>query len=268
MKDNKYLQAFYEGYDEDGRLLSRHGQVEYLTTLRYIDRYLKEGMRILEIGAGTGRYSHTLARRGYEVDAVELLSHHIELFQKNTEAGEQVRILQGDARDLSMLPDEGYDMTLLLGPMYHLYTKEDQLRALQEAVRVTKTGGVIYIAYCMGDASILSYGFIRGCIDELIADCKLDTTTFATFSNPWDIFELYRREDIDALRETLPLTQLHFVATDGYTNHMRETVDGMNDRVFDLFLRYHFATCERGDLVGYSHHTLDIVRKERKYEYD
>lgn len=59
-----YLKAYYETHDEDGRLLSRTGQIEFLTTMRYIEKYLRPGMRILEIGAATGRYSHTLARMG------------------------------------------------------------------------------------------------------------------------------------------------------------------------------------------------------------
>ena len=58
-----YLEEYYNNHDEEGRLLSRHGQVEYLTTMRYVEKYLRPGMRILEIGAG-GRYSHALARKG------------------------------------------------------------------------------------------------------------------------------------------------------------------------------------------------------------
>ena len=69
----KILTEYYSNYDEEGRLMSRHGKVEYLTTMRYIERYLVPGTRILEIGAATGRYSHTLARMGYTVDAVELV---------------------------------------------------------------------------------------------------------------------------------------------------------------------------------------------------
>ena len=59
----------------------------------------------------------------------------------------------------------------------------------------------------------------------------LDTETFDTFSNPWDLFELHRNEDIDNLRNQFPVTQLHFIATDGYTNHMRDTVDRMDDAI-------------------------------------
>lgn len=262
MNAQEYVKKHYENYDEDGRLLSKHGMVEYITTMKYIDKYLEPGMRILEIGAATGRYSHALARKGYRVDAVELVEHNIEIFRKNTEKGENVTITQGNAVDLSEFKNDTYDITLLLGPMYHLFNQEDKLKALSEAIRVAKKGGIIFVAYCMGDASILSYGFIRGEIYNIIEKCMLDTETFDTFSNPWDIFELYRKEDIDELRNQFSVTQLHFIASDGYTNHMRETVDRMDDRMYELYLKYHLATCERQDLIGYSHHTLDIFRKE------
>ncbi len=261
METKDYLSRFYEQYDEDGRLTSRHGSVEYLTTMRYVHKHLKPGMRILEIGAATGRYSHALAREGYRVDAVELLEHNIEIFRQNTAEGESVTITQGNAVDLSAFKDEAYDVTLLLGPMYHLFTREEQEKALSEAIRVTKRGGTVFVAYCMADASVLSYGFIRGEIHNIIEQCKIDPETFATFSEPWDIFELYRKEDIEALRSKFDVTPLCLVASDGYTNHIREVVDGMDDRTFELYLKYHFAVCERQDLLGYSHHTLDIFRK-------
>ena len=262
METKEILGMYYAGYDEDGRLRSKHGMVEFLTTMRYVQRYLRPGMRILEIGAATGRYSHELARQGYWVDAVELLEHNIELFEQNTMPGEKVSVRQGNAMDLSAFEDEIYDITLLLGPMYHLFSREDKLKALGEAIRVTKKGGIVFVAYCMGDASVLSYGFIRGKIHEIIEKCMLDPVTFDTFSNPWDIFELCRKEDIDELRCQFPVTQLHYVATDGYTNHMRETVDDMDDKTYELYLNYHFATCERLDMVGYSHHTIDVFRKD------
>ena len=262
METKEILSNYYTGYDEDGRLRSKHGMVEFLTTMRYVQRYLRPGMRIMEIGAATGRYSHELARQGYWVDAVELLEHNIELFEQNTIPGEKVTVRQGNAMDLSAFEDEIYDITLLLGPMYHLFSREDKLKALGEAIRVTKKGGIVFVAYCMGDASVLSYGFVRGRVHEIIEKCMLNPVTFDTFSNPWDIFELCRKEDVDELRGQFPVTQLHFVASDGYTNHMRQTVDAMDDKTYEVYLNYHFATCERLDMVGYSHHTIDIFRKD------
>lgn len=262
MNTNDYLNAYYNNYDEEGRLLTRYGHVEFATTMRYIRKYLQPGMRVIEIGAGTGRYSHALAREGWQVDAVELVEHNIDQFRALTQPGENVTIRQGTACDLSAFADDTYDVTLLLGPMYHLFTEEEKLAALGEAIRVTKKGGVIFAAYCMGDASVLSYGFIRGRIEEIIEKCMVNPDTFDTFSNPWDLFELHRKEDIDALRSRFAVTQLHFVATDGYANHMRETLAAMPENHYALYLKYHFATCERPDMVGYSHHTLDVFRKD------
>ena len=82
MTTKDYLANYYQNYDEDGRLLSKHGMVEYITTMKYIEKYLQPGMRIMEIGAATGRYSHALARKGYPVDAVELLEHNVDIFKK------------------------------------------------------------------------------------------------------------------------------------------------------------------------------------------
>jgi len=257
-----YLTSYYENYDEDGRLLTRHGMVEYITTMAYIERYLKPNMHILEIGAGTGRYSHALAQKGYTVDAVELVEHNIDIFKQKTASGENVTITQGNATDLSMFESDTYDVTLLLGPMYHLFSDEDKQKALSEAIRVTKRGGIVFVAYCMGDATVLTYGFIRREIDNIIEKCMLDPDTFETFSRPWDIFELYRKEDIDALRSQFPVTQLHFAASDGYANHMRDALAQMDERTYELYIKYHLATCERQDMIGYSHHTLDIFRKD------
>ena len=255
------IRNYYDNYDEDGRLLPRHGQVEYLTTMRYIEKYLAPGARVCEIGAGTGRYSHAVARMGHRVDAVELVPKNIEIFRENARPGENVSVSQGDARDLSVLPDGAYDLTLLLGPMYHLFTEADKLQALAEAVRVTKPGGILMVAYCVADASILQYGFIQGNIHNLIEIGLVNPETFRASSRPQDVFELHRKEDVVRLMAGLSTERLHYVASDLYTNHMRETVDAMADETFELYLHYHFTICERADMVGLSNHTLDIHRR-------
>lgn len=100
-KQKKRLRNIMMDMTRMSALFRKHGMMEYLTTMKYIETYLRPNVRILEIGAATGRYSHALAQRGYRVDAVELLEHNIELFQKNTVAGEPVTITQGNALDLS-----------------------------------------------------------------------------------------------------------------------------------------------------------------------
>ena len=155
METKDYLTNYYEKYDEEGRLISKHGMVEYITTMKHIERYLKPNMRVLEIGAATGRYSHVLAQKGYRVDAVELVEHNIKIFKQNTIEGEPVTTTQGNAMDLSDFESDTYEITLLLGPMYHLFTTEDKLKALSEAIRVTKKGGIVFASYCMAGAQLL-----------------------------------------------------------------------------------------------------------------
>lgn len=258
---NHDLIEFYNNYDEDSRLDTRYGAIEFLTTMHYIRKYLQPGMRVMEIGAGTGRYSHALAQQGWQVDALELVPHNIEIFREHTLPGEPVTVTQGNALDLSMFRSKTYDITLLLGPMYHLHTKDDQLQALSEAIRVTKKGGVIFSAYCMGDASLLLYGFRHGKIRELLEKCAIDPDTFDGFSRPWDLFQLYRAEDIESLRSRFPVKKLHLVAADGYANYIRDQLAEMDAETYELFIKYHLATCERQDMLGYSNHTLDIFQK-------
>ncbi|WP_148458739.1 class I SAM-dependent methyltransferase [Anaerostipes faecis] len=263
MKANQYLIDFYNNYDEDRRLEQKHGSVEFLTTMRYIQRYLKHGNRVLEVGAGTGRYSHALARQGYAVDAVELIEHNIEAFQRNTLPHENISIIQGNALDLSAFPDNQYDITLLLGPLYHLYTKEDKRQAIREAIRVTKQGGIIFAAYVISDGCLLDEGFHRNNINvaEYVKNGLLNAETFAAKSEPKDLFELVRKEDIDDLMSIFPTTRLHYIAADGCSLFMREAIDAMDSETFQLYLKYHFAICERQDLLGVTSHAVDIFKK-------
>lgn len=263
METKQYLIDFYNTYDEDSRRALKHGMVEFLTTMHYIDKYIKSGDCVLEIGAATGRYSHTLARQGYDVDAVELVEHNIEVFHKNTQSNENISITQGNAMDLSVFPDNKYDITLLLGPLYHLYNKEDKQQALHEAIRVTKPGGVVFAAYVISDGCLIDEGFHRGNINvsEYIEKGLIDPQTFAAKSEPKDLFELVRKENIDDLMSAFNVTRLHYVASDGLALYMREAVDSMDDDAFALYLKYHLATCEREDLVGVTSHAIDIFRK-------
>ncbi len=257
-----YLEEYYNNYDEDGRLLSRHGQVEYLTTMKYIHQCLA-GLAepaILEVGAGTGRYSVTLAKQGYRVTAVELISHNLEQLKAKLDGSEPITAIQGNALDLSFLPDAAYDLTMLLGPMYHLYTREEKRRALAEAVRVTRRGGHILVAYCMNEPTVIQYVFGLNHLREVM-ELNMLTPDWHCVSEPKDLFEMVRTEDIAALDGEFPVERVKLIASDGATNYKREYIDAMDDAAFAKWMEYHLTICERQDLIGASHHTLDILRK-------
>ena len=75
------LIKYYNKFNEDKRLNTRHGQVEFITSMKYIKEYLKEfnNPKILDVGAGTGKYSINLANDGYDVTALELIKHNLKV---------------------------------------------------------------------------------------------------------------------------------------------------------------------------------------------
>lgn len=262
MNEYDILTEHYESHDEESRLLSRHGQVEFLTTMKYIHTYAEKvnAKNIIEVGAGTGRYSVALAKEGFDVTSIELVAHNLDLLLQKLDGSETLTAIQGNALDLSRFADNSFDMTLLLGPMYHLFTLDDKKKALSEAVRVTKQGGYIFVSYCMNEPTVIRYGFQQDNIPMLLEN-KMLTAEWHCVSEPKEIFELYRTEDIASLDKTINVTREKLVATDGATNYMTECIDEMDDFTFEKWVDYHLSICERQDLIGASHHTLDVLRK-------
>jgi len=262
MDELKYLTEYYSNYDEDGRLALKHGQVEFLTTMKYINKFLKKGMRVLEVGAGTGRYSLALAEKGFQVDAIELVQHNIDILKGKIKENYNIDVRQGNAMDLSCYRDETFDITLVLGPLYHLFNDEDKKQAISEAIRVTKKGGTIFVSYCMNETTIINWGFQKGNILQGIQNGIVDGNTYKCLSNPSLLFEMYRKEEIDKLMKEYDVERLHFVASDLLTNQMQDTIDEMDEKMFEAYLKYHLSICERADLVGITEHSLDIFRKK------
>ena len=254
------LEQYYNKFNEDKRLLSRHGQVEYITSMKYIHTCLDEydDPRIIDIGAGTGRYSVALASEGYDVTAVELVRYNLGILKKK---GSNVKAYQGNALNLKRFDDESFDVTLLFGPMYHLFNFEDKVKALSEAKRITKTGGRILVAYCMNEYCVISYAFKEGHLRECLEEGRL-TEDFHSVSEEKDLYDYVRIEDIDRINAAAELTRIKIISPDGPTDYIRPIINAMDQDTFDTYVRYHLATCERQDIIGAGAHTLDILRKE------
>ena len=260
------LELYYNKFNEEKRLDSRHGQVEFITSMKYIHKFLeifeqdkeKSEIKILDVGAATGRYSVPLAEEGYDVSAVELVKHNLARLKQKSSA---VKAYQGNAMKLKRFEDNTFDLVLVFGPMYHLHEKEEKLKALQEAKRVVKPGGVILVAYIMNEYSVITYAFKEKHIKEGIEKGMLDKTYHCTKSAN-ELYSFVRTEDIEELNQEVGLSRIQVVAADGAANYIRPVLNALDEEEFGYFVDYHLATCERADLLGASGHLVDILRKE------
>lgn len=259
MDRQELLNNFYSNdCEEDGRLESKHGQVEFITTTTYTDKYLKPDSKILEVGAGTGRYSIYYAKKGYDVTAIEYVQNNLDILNSKITPEMKIRAEQGDAVDLSRFDDNTFDVTMVLGPLYHLYDDSDIDKAIAEAIRVTKPGGVIEIAYLTSDSIMIDWALDGYLIDGYPNDFD---ENYKMTRTPEGIFSSFYIDEFKNLMSKFNVELLHNVATDGITRHVRERIDELPDDEYNVWVKYHLSTCERYDLQGYSSHMLYICKK-------
>lgn len=257
----EYMNAFYNQVEEDDRLsVSRQGQMEYITTMSFIHRFAQEGCKMLEIGAGTGRYSIALAKEGYDVTAVELVERNLEVLKKNSEGLENIHAHQGDALDLSRFDADTFDVTLAFGPMYHLYNETDVHKAIDEALRVAKKDGVVIFAFLSAYAIMyddyFQNNFAEGFQFNFTEDCKTKHFEDQLFTG-YDIVEF------EQLFENKDVEYITTVAADSVLELAEGREDfGMSEEDFEVFAKYHMAICEKREMLGCSSHLLYICKKK------
>lgn len=152
--------AHYAEGREHGRLTSGPS-LELLRTRVLLERFLPDPpARVLDVGGATGVHASWLSGRGYQVRLIDPVPLHLE----QARADGRFAVAFGDARSLAE-GDGSYDAVLLLGPLYHLTERTDRMRALAEACRVTRPGGIVVAAVISRYASTFD-GFFRGFIDK------------------------------------------------------------------------------------------------------
>lgn len=146
---------------EEHRRLTGQPSLELLRTRLLLERFLPPPpARVLDVGGGAGVHASWLAERGHRVRLVDPVPLHVA--QACAVGGFDA--VEGDARDLDE-PDASYDAVLLLGPLYHLVSRDDRLRALREAARVARPGAVVVVAAISRYASTFE-GYFRRLVDR------------------------------------------------------------------------------------------------------
>ena len=254
---------FYGKYNEEKRLLSPYGRVEYMVTMHFIHEWIgeKTGLKILDIGAGTGRYAIPLSEEGHLVTAVDLTPYNVGILkQKAGRQGVNLEARTCNALNLKKEADDAYDLVLLFGPMYHLFSEEEKVRALLEAKRVLKPGGKLFVSYIMNDFAVVKFAFMENNAENAYYSGKLDEN-FHVMNGKKDLFSYDRTEDLDRYLKAAGLTLLKRVSQDGPTHYMRKTVSEMDEETFSIYLKYVISVALRSDMTGASCHVMDVLTK-------
>lgn len=251
--ESERVNRTYDLFNEDKRLNhSKAARVEFFTTVHYIEKYLKEGDKILDIGAGAGEYSFYFARKGYDVSALELADANIATFRKKLSPEDKIDLIQGNALDLSCYEDKSFDIVLLFGPLYHLRNDKDKQKCISEAKRVCKDGGKIFFAFISNDFVFLTeFGYDV----NYFSNGDYDKKTFKLNDFPF-VFHT-----VDAARNLLidgGINVLHEVASDGASELLAARINEMRDEDYEQYLRYHFYICEKPELLGMTNHLLFV----------
>lgn len=158
----------YDSVQEHSRLLTHAGQLEFFRTKEIISRYLpKKRVVVLDIGGGPGAYAYWLAKLGHTVHLVDPVSKHVREAKETSHTrggGRLASATVGDARKLQFANGSA-DVVLLLGPLYHLVKKRNRMKALSEARRVLKPGGLLFVAAISRFASAFD-GLFRGFLQD------------------------------------------------------------------------------------------------------
>jgi S-adenosylmethionine-dependent methyltransferase len=261
------IAAFYNNdLENEHTRLERH-QLEYELTWRYLEQYLPGHGSILEVGAATGRYTLELAKRGYNVTAVDLSTVELERCRKRiAEAGleKQVRLVEADARDLSAVTERGFGAVLLMGPLYHLVVEADRKAALEEAFARLPKGGIIFSAFIsrfgiLGDLIKNVPGWIDGQAEvRSVLQRGRDPDDF-----PHGGFRGYfaRVSEIAAMHEGLGFKSLVLAGVEPVIAADDESYNKLQGQERQLWLDLLYELSTEPSIIGASRHLLYIGRK-------
>ncbi len=256
----------YTGFPEGKRLsYTKANETEFILTMHYLHKYLNSGAKIADVGAGGGTYTKALADEGYAVDAVELTPEYVAQMKEIFAGNNQVRVFEGNAKNLSFLNDNEYDLVLAMGPIYSLKDFEDRKRACKEALRIAKPGAPVFIAFCLQDAPLIHEMFMAEDPASELTTIGYDRKKALVTDNTGSSRLLDTISVVDELIEAVckenAAQKVCRFAQDGLSQVISKHVNSMSEKSYAEWIQYLIATAERADLMGYSDHIVQVLKK-------
>lgn len=258
-------------YDEvpliEWQRLERH-RMEFAVTQRTLTDYLAPApLAILDNGGGPGRYALDLSARGYQVTLLDLSQANLHFAQKKAREREIAlqHYIHGNALDLSSFESQSFDAVLLLGPLYHLQEEYLRQRAVREALRVLRPGGLVFAAFITRYAAFrdLAKHAPLTLIERKYEWEKIMRTgiyhggsgvgfTDAYFAHPDEICPLFEEEGF---------VSLDLIGCEGVLSQLEEQVNQLSGEDWQAWVDVCYRLGKEPSLHGGADHLLYVGKK-------
>lgn len=258
--ENKVIDYYINEYDEEQRLAegcdNRH-IVEREVKKKIIEEYLPESGSILDIGAGTGLYSIYFAKKGYKVSACDIVPKHVEMIkEKSKRMGLNIDACEADALNVPY-EDNKFDVVLLSGPIYHLKTKSEKNKAIEEASRCCKKGGIVVV-----DFLSQIHGFIIRAIQNEEYIKSLSDIDINNIRCDDPIFSYDRKDNIKSLLKENGFADIKIYGTDSITRFLKKDINWFGKEALDNWIKFIYRISSEEEVVGLSEHCIVTAKKQ------
>ncbi len=261
------MRKYYnEHVEQEDKRLDGH-PFEIPVTMHFVKRYLNPGDLIFDVACGTGRYAARLLDKGYFVGLNDLSDENIRLVKKRLNTHRNLVFIENsDALESEHWGQHDWDGILILGPLYHMISKEKRLKLLKCAKEHLKPGGYVFSAF-MTRIGALIYGVKHNPQGILVPDGakKLwDTGTDDRFVEATEHFtQAYfsHPEEVNPLMEKAGLEPVHLAGAEGFFGERFELFHSLDRKLKKAWMDFVIAHCEDPHMVQQSKHLLSVARK-------
>lgn len=255
MENNELMSYYQISCNEENRLKqNQNNLVEFLTTMYFLTKHIKPKSTILDCCAGGGIYTFPLATSGHIVTAGDLVAKHVEIIKEKDVNSQLAEVYQGDVLDMSIFQDNSFDVVLCLGALYHLQDVKEREKALTECIRILKSEGILFFSYINRNAIFINK--FKQNPDGIIEYFDI----LKTGKN--GVFYGMALGEVNNLVSKFDIEKITDAAIDGLRYPLYDEINTCSKDSFEMYMKYHFDTCEDPSIIGHSMHGLWIGRKK------
>lgn len=265
MSDLEIIKEYYNSDVEHEWNRLEHNSYEFLINTHFMDKYIKSGDKILDIGGGPGRYSLYFAQKECDVTLIDLSVENVKFaINKANELGVELKAIEGNACNIESIVEDKYDHVFLMGPLYHLLKEADRKRAVRGSLEVLKPNGLFYASFITSYAGIIYLlredpTMIND--PELLDDFKCFEEDRAFSGMAFTEARFERIWDAVPFMNKFNLQKLHLIGSESILAPFKHQVMNQPELIFNKLVELAIKVCEREDLLSYSEHLLYIGRK-------